>query len=260
METVRHDGRETAYRLVRPEADGQTALYVHGSGATHGVWAHQYGPEGPTHPAVALDLSGHGESDDVDTDPGSETLSAYGCDVAAVAKAVGADVLVGNSLGGAVVQHVLLDRDCDASAAVLAGSGAKLAVLPELRAWLAEDFERAVAFLHGEDRLFHDPSERAISRSRETMHDVGRAVTERDFLTCHAFDVRDRVGELGVPLLALVGEYDGLTPRSYHEYYAENAPDATLGVIEDAAHLAMVEQPAAFGATIRSFLGSSTPG
>lgn len=254
METVTHDGRETAYRLTRPEADGPTALYIHGSGGTHRVWAAQYGASGPTHPAAALDLSGHGDSEDIETDPGPETLRAYGSDVRAVAGAVGADVLVGNSLGGAVVQHVLLEGRFDPSAAVLAGSGAKLAVLEKLRAWLAEDFERAVEFLHGEDRLFHDADERTVGRSRETMRAVGRRVTERDFLTCHTFDVRDRVHELDLPLLALVGEYDRLTPRAYHEYHADHAPEATLATVEGAAHLAMVEQPGAFNSAVSTFL------
>ncbi|MFB6232620.1 MAG: alpha/beta fold hydrolase [Haloarculaceae archaeon] len=254
METVTHDGRETAYRLARPDAGGPTALYVHGSGGTHRVWAAQYGPDGPTHPAAALDLSGHGASSDVDTDPGPETLRAYAADVHAVTRAVGADVLVGNSLGGAVVQHVLLERAPDVSAAVLAGSGARLAVREDLRSWLAEDFERAIEFLHDPGALFHDAQRGTIARSRETMRDVGRAVTERDFTTCHTFDVLDRVGEIGVPLLALVGEHDRLTPRPYHEYYTETAPDATLAVVEDAAHLAMVERPEAFNGALAAFL------
>jgi pimeloyl-ACP methyl ester carboxylesterase len=257
METVIHDGRETAYRLARSGGAGPTALYVHGSGGTHRVWAAQYGPGGPTHPAAALDLSGHGASEDVGTEPGPGTLRAYAEDVDAVARAVGADVLVGNSLGGAVVQHVLLECEYDPAGAVLAGSGAKLAVREDLRTWLAEDFERAVEALHGADRLFHDADGETEAHSRETMHEVGRAVTERDFLTCHTFDVRDRVGELAVPLLALVGEYDRLTPRSYHEYYAEHAPEATLAVVEDAAHLAMAEQPEPFNAAVATFFAEA---
>ena len=98
METVTHDGRETAYRLARPEGPGPTTLYVHGSGGNHRLWAAQYGPDGPAHPAVAVDLSGHGESEDIDTDPGPATLSAYAADVAAVAEATDAAVLTGNSL------------------------------------------------------------------------------------------------------------------------------------------------------------------
>ena len=254
METVSHDGRETAYRHVRPGADGPTTLYVHGSGGTGQVWASQYGPDGPAHPAVAVDLSGHGESEDVEATP-ADTIEAYADDVCAVARATGVRVLVGNSLGGAVVLAVLLARDLPAEAAVLAGSGAKLAVADRLRRWLADDFEAAIEFLHGPDGLFHDPDPQVVERSKATMGAVGRRATERDFLACHAFDVRDRLGEISVPVLALVGEYDELTPPVSHEYLAANVQDGTMGTIENAAHLAMVEQPTAFNAALAAFLG-----
>jgi len=254
METVGHDGRETAYRLATPGAAGPTTLFVHGSGGTHRVWAAQYGPKGPVHPAVAVDLSGHGASADVATAPGPETLAAYTDDVVAVARATDAAVLVGNSLGGAVVLRAVLERELPVERVVLAGSGAKLAVREDLRTWLAEDFERALSWLHGEDRLFHDPADRLRERSLAQMRATGRAVTERDFLTAHRFDVRDRLDAVDVPLLALVGEHDGLTPVAYHEYLATAVPDGEVAVVPDAAHLAMVERPAAFGAALADFL------
>jgi pimeloyl-ACP methyl ester carboxylesterase len=256
MEYVSHHGRRTAYRLAQPDGSGPTILYVHGSGGNHRIWAAQYGPRGPSHPAAALDLSGHGDSEDVDTPPGTETLAAYADDVSAVADAVGADVLVGNSLGGAVVQHHLLDGNHSLSGAVLAGSGAKLAVTDSLREALGTEFEAAVDTLHGENMLFHDAHDRMVGQSRETMHAVGQAVTERDFLSCHTFDVRDRLEEIGVPVFAVVGEYDRLTPVEYHEYIAETVPDGRLAVLEEAAHLAMVERPAAFAASVGAFLDS----
>jgi len=256
MEVARHHGRETAYRLAGDDGgtDGLDVLYVHGSGATHRVWAAQYGPDGPSHPAAALDLSGHGDSDDLTTEPGQETLSAYARDVVAVAREIDADVLVGNSLGGAVAQHVALETEFDPSGLVLAGSGAKLAVTDDLREWLADDFERAVEFLHGDDMLFHDVDERTLDRSKSEMHETGRAVTRRDFLTCHAFDVRDRLDEIDAPTLAVVGEHDSLTPPAYHEYLVEHVPDCEYAAIEAAAHLAMAERPAAFNRTVREFL------
>jgi pimeloyl-ACP methyl ester carboxylesterase len=255
METVRHQGRETAYRLSDRGGDGPTLLFVHGSGGTHAVWKSQF-RLADDYPVAALDLSGHGDSDDIDAEPGYETLSAYVDDVVAVADATGASVLVGNSLGGAVVQSAVLERevDVDVDAMVLAGTGAKLAVLDDLLSWLADDFEEAVSFLHGEDRLFHDPDDRYVDLSRETMLEVGRAVTERDFLTSHRFDVRDSVGEVTVPALALVGEYDQLTPRHYHEFFAREMDDCELAVVEDAAHLAMLESPRAFNAALTDFL------
>mgnify|MGYP000017655035 FL=1 len=254
MEQVDHDGRVTAYRQTQPAASGSTALYVHGSGATHRVWGHQYAPSGPAHPAVALDLSGHGDSDDIDTEAGTPTLDAYADDVVAVGRETDADVLIGNSLGGAVAQWVALERDWTPEAIVLLGTGPELPVFEGLQEWLADDWDRAVEFLHERDRLFHDTDHEAASRSREQMETVGQAVTRRDFMTCHGFDVRERLGEIDVPVLAVCGEHDKLTPRAYHETLAHEIPDGEVSFVPDAAHLAMVEQAETFNDLLKEFI------
>jgi 3-oxoadipate enol-lactonase len=253
MQRLQHHGRETAYRRADRGGDGLTLLFVHGSGSDRRVWNHQLGMA-DDHTVVTVDLSGHGDSEDVAADPGYESLAAYTTDVAAVADAVDADVLVGNSLGGAVALEALLDRDLDVDAAVLADSGARLAVLDDLLRWLDEEFERAVEFLHGTDRLFHDADAELLERSRATMHETGRRVTARDFRTCHEFDVRGELDRIDVPLLALCGEHDRLTPPHYHEHLATSVPDGELALVEDAAHLPMLERPEAFEAALRDFL------
>jgi len=269
MEQVLHDGRTTAYRVADPTAAGPTTLYVHGSGSNHRVWGHQYGPDGPAHPAVALDLSGHGESDDIETEPGPETLSAYVDDVAAVARETGADVIVGHSLGGAVVLQLLLDGVHDPAGAVFADTGAKLAVHEEIRRLLAEDFPALVDLLHRDSRLLYGTDEpvadrtddstealtdvRVVDHSREALLSAGQRVTHRDFLTCHSFDVRDRLAELSLPALAIVGEHDSLTPPAYLEFLAEHIEGCRLATVEDAAHLSMLEQPRAFNRALAAF-------
>ncbi|MFC6824682.1 alpha/beta fold hydrolase [Halopelagius fulvigenes] len=253
MESVTHHGRETVYRTADRGGGGPTVLFVHGSGGTKDVWKSQL-RIADEYPVVALDLSGHGESDDADADAGYEALSAYVDDVLAVTEETGASVLVGNSLGGAVALTAVIEREVSLDALVLAGTGARLSVLDDLLAWLRDDFERAVEFLHEPDRLFHDPSEEYVEQSREAMLAAGRAVTERDFLTCHDFDVRGQLDDVDAPTLALVGEHDKLTPRSYHEYFVHELPDCELAVVEDAAHLAMLEAPTAFNAALTDFL------
>lgn len=262
MQVVHHDGRETAYRVADRGADGPTLVFVHGSGGTHEIWKSQLSRLSSDYRVVALDLSGHGESSDVPAADGPTARARYVEDVVAVTGAVDGDVLIGNSLGGAVVIAALLDADAnpdsgpEVEAAVLAGSGAKLAVIEDLRAWLATDFDRAIAFLHGEDMLFHDPDPRLEAVSRECMRAVGRRVTERDFLASHTFDERDRIDRISVPTLALTGEYDGLTPPVYHEYLADEIPDAEWTTVPDAAHLSMLEAPERFNGALREFLGA----
>jgi len=253
METVTHHGRETAYRRHDRGGDADPILFVHGSGGSHAVWKSQ-ARLAEDRPVVALDLSGHGESDDVAAEPGYEALSAYVDDAVAVAEATDARILCGNSLGGAIVMTALLERDMDLDAVVLAGTGARLAVLDDLLRWLRDDFERAIEFLHGPHRLFHDPDDRLIDASSETHHPAGRAVTVRDFRTCHEFDVRGRLDGIDTPTLAVVGEYDALTPPWYHEALAERIPDAEWTTVDDAAHLAMLERPAAFNEALTDFL------
>ena len=253
MHTVEHHGRETAFRLRGEDADGPGLLCVHGSGGTREVWTGQSGLARRT-PVAALDLSGHGDSDDVAAAGGPDALEAYAADVVAVAEATDSSVLVGHSLGGAVALWVALEHDLALDGLVLAGTGARLAVLEDLLVWLRDDFDRAIEFLHGPDRLFHDADERALDRSRAVMRDTGRAVVQRDFRTCHEFDVRGRLGEVDVPTLAVVGEHDGLTPPRYHEYLAEGIPECDLTVLDDAAHMAMIERPDAFNDAVEAFL------
>ena len=255
MHRITHDGRETAYRRVDGDGGGPTVLYVHGSGSDHRCWIQQYRPQGPSHPAVALDLSGHGKSDDIETDAGQETLAAYADDVAAVAREENPEILVGHSLGGAVVFETLLTERYRPEAVVFAGTGAKLAVHESIRTMLREDFDAVVEALHG-GLLFHELEGSIAQESQKALLAAGQVVTQRDFLTCHTFDVRDRLEEITVPTLALVGEHDQMTPPSYHEYLAENIPDCAYAVVEDAGHLAMLEQPTAFNAAVSAFIDS----
>ena len=255
MHTVSHDGRGTAFRRGPTDGtDGVGLLCVHGSGGTSALWDAQLKGLGEADPVAALDLSGHGASDDVDVEAGAPALSAYAEDVVAVARAADASVLVGNSLGGAVALEVALDSDFDPDALVLVGTGAKLAVDEDLRSMLAEDFEAAVEFLHQPEMVFRDAEGPHVERSMALMRETGRAVTERDFLTCHAFDVRDRLGEIEVPALAITGEHDRLTPPKFHAYLAEGLPNGRQATIPEAAHLSMVERPVAFAEAVRAFL------
>ncbi len=253
MQTVSVNLRTIAFRSVDLGGSDRTLVFVHGSGGNKAIWKSQH-RLADRYQIVTLDLSGHGASDDVSTPPGPDTLSAHVADLAAVSQAVQADVLVGNSLGGAVVMQALIDEAVAPEAAVLVGSGAKLAVLQQLRTWLAEDFDRAIEFLQGENRLFADPDEALEAASKAAMRDCGRAVTERDFLTAHHFDVRDRLSEIAVPTLAVCGERDQLTPVRYHAYLAKNIEHGAFATVPNAAHLVMLDRPTAFNHALASFV------
>ena len=257
MHTLVHHGRETAYRVSDRGGQGPTVCFVHGSGGSSAVWKAQHRMN-DGYPVVTLDCSGHGDSEDADTRPGFETLDAYADDVLAVIEETNADVLVGHSLGGAVVQHLLLERSVDLDGIVLTGTGARLPVPVELRSLFEgddrESLDAVIEYLHEPGRLFAEPDEDRRAVSAAALRECGLNVHRRDFQTCHTFDVRDRLDDVTLPTLAVVGRADQLTPPWYHRQLATTLPDCAFAAIEDAGHLLMLERPSAFNRAVERFL------
>jgi 3-oxoadipate enol-lactonase/4-carboxymuconolactone decarboxylase len=72
-----------------------------------------------------------------------------------------------------------------------------------------------------------------------------------------AFDVRDRLGEVGARVLAVAGAEDVATPVADLQLLAAGIPDASLVVLAGAAHLAPIERPEAVADLLLRHLGPS---
>ena len=70
-----------------------------------------------------------------------------------------------------------------------------------------------------------------------------------------AFDFRSRLGEIAAPTLVVVGAEDVATPPAEARLLAAGIPEARLVVLDAAAHLPNVEQPAAFNRELLEHLG-----
>ena len=81
-------------------------------------------------------------------------------------------------------------------------------------------------------------------------------IVHGDFTACDEYNVMERVAEIELPSLVLCGTDDVLTPPKFSEYLCENMPAASLDMIEDAGHMAMVEQPLRVGESIHRFVCS----
>jgi proline iminopeptidase len=75
--------------------------------------------------------------------------------------------------------------------------------------------------------------------------------------TLKDYDGRGRLGQIQAPTLFTGGEYDEATPAACRDF-AAMVPNARVEVIADASHMAFVEQPEAYMATVRSFFASLT--
>lgn len=67
-------------------------------------------------------------------------------------------------------------------------------------------------------------------------------------------DQRERLSDIAVPTLVLVGADDRLTPPNLAQEMAEAIGPATLGVVPECGHLATIERPESVNRALRAFL------
>jgi pimeloyl-ACP methyl ester carboxylesterase len=222
-----------------------TLVFIHGAGCTGDVFARQRDafPGG-----IALTLPGH-------TTPGEPASIAEFADAvfAAVdASALDAVVLCGSSMGGAVAIECALRRDPRVRGVVLLGSGAKLRVAPAIIEGIERDFEATARSAAG--YFFAEPTPERIDGVLAMMRAVGPAQTARDYRACDAFDRVERLSEIDVPVLAVTGENDVMTPPKFAHFIADRVPGAAARIVPGAGHLVMLERPADTNEAIRAFV------
>lgn len=166
-------------------------------------------------------------------------------------------VLCGHSMGGAVAIQTALRKNAHVRGLVLLGSGAKLRVAPAILQGLQNDFEAAIAQVAR--FFFADATPERVEWAKASMRQVGAAQTYADFAVCDAFDALDRLSEITVPLLALTGESDKMTPPKFAQALADRVPGAQARIVPGAGHFVMVEQPAETNTAIGTFLAGLPP-
>jgi len=136
---------------------------------------------------------------------------------------------------------------------VLVGTGARLKVAPALLEALAEG--RMDPFFV---RLSFSPraNPELIEEYIASQADVPANTFYQDFLACSVFDVTQRVGEIKLPTLIVVGLDDKMTPLKLSHFMHENIKGSQLVTIENAGHMTMIEQPEELNKAINSFVSA----
>lgn len=242
-------GSEQIYFIER--GDGLPVIFVHGAGSSHLIWGAQARSLGEAARAIALDLPGHNRS----SGTGRDSIDAYRDLLCAFLDAFGVEraVIVGHSMGGAIVQSFALAFPDRVAALALIGTGARLRVLPALldaESPIFVDVLRKVtqeSFAAGADVVL-------VQKAEAQLLACDPYVVRGDYAACNAFDVMDRIGAIGVPTLILCGAEDRMTPPKYSEFLASKISGARLEVIANAGHQVMIEQPAAVNRALSQFV------
>lgn len=229
-------------------------LFVHGAGGNGEIWERQAEFFRGKHSVFRLDLPGHGGSDP----RGEDRISSYAEWVRLSSEklfAARSFVLVGHSMGGAIVLELALYPPEGLKGIVLVGSGAKMAVTHAIFQMLSETPE---AFFETIDQSAFSSAAPMALRARfvRVTRQCPPPVIFNDFKACDHFDIRNRLPEIKLPTLVLCGEEDQLTPVKYSRYLHENITTSRLILIPHAGHMVMAEQPDMLNKAIESFLSS----
>ncbi len=269
--------RGLTYRVERFDCGGTPDIFlIHGFTGRAESWDHLAERlRSAGRRPVAVDLPGHGGTD-VAEDLGRYTLPAIAGDLAAIIETLGEAPLdlLGYSMGGRVALQLALDHPRQVRRLILesASPGIPDADARVVRARSDQDLARLLdtegitAFVDRWERvpLFASQAElpaaeRERLRALRLSHDPqGLARSLRGGGQGVAPALHDRLGELAMPVLVIVGERD----ERYQTIGAELARSvrcAQLVIVPEAGHTVHLESPVRFASAVDRFLGGSTP-
>jgi pimeloyl-ACP methyl ester carboxylesterase len=253
---------------------GPPVVFIHGLSGSWQNWLEQLPVFARDHRVVALDLPGFGAS------PMPEeriSIPGYGRLVVALLDELGIDhaAIVGNSMGGFIgaemaiaapsrVERLTLVSAAGLSIADLRNESA-LAVLRKLdrrlaayAGWLGTRSSAITSRRRARQMVFrlvaHRPELLSGALVSEQVRGSGKPgfVAALDALT--DYPIRDRLGEIGCPVLIVWGARDLLVPVRDADVFERLIPNSRKVVWPDTGHMAMLERPAAFNALLEAFL------
>jgi pimeloyl-ACP methyl ester carboxylesterase len=229
-----------------------TIVFIHGAGGSSVFWRAQVDALAEQANTIAIDLPGHGQSDG----NGHDRIEDYARGVMEFINAIEAPrpIPCGLSLGGAIVQQLLLDSPDLFKAGILISSGSKLKVAPEIFDTIEKDVNSYVDMMA---KLVASKSTDP-DRVKGFKDDTARCKSEvliQDFRACDRFDIMQRMGAITSPVLVVSAEDDQVTPPKYGDFMEKSIAKASRVHIMEAGHIVPMEKPEEVNRAIMEFLG-----
>jgi 3-oxoadipate enol-lactonase len=254
-------GQRVSYLTLDAEVAGPVALLVHGSGVSARYWVEQLRGLAPAARAVALDLPGHGQSDDA-LEPG---LEHYVEVVRGFVETLGVGpvIAVGHSLGGTVALALAARCPAAVRGLVLLSACARLPRTEAPAQWLLPflpgPLRKVVFFMTAKRLLFGPGAPAGATRlGLQELRACHPRTLARDLAIARAMDLRDAARELRVPTLILCGSRDQVTPPELSRELHALVAKSRLVVIEGAGHMLLMETPVIVNREIAAFAEALT--
>jgi pimeloyl-ACP methyl ester carboxylesterase len=238
-----------------------TLVFIHGAGSNADFWHEQRAAFSDAH---YLNLPGHGPVDGSRLPAGRlRSIEDYASWVESYVRDEGLQnvALNGHSMGGGVTLTLALRRPYWLRAIILTGTGARLRVLPQLLELLRTVYPAAVdliierSFAPAQGELTYAQKVRRNGTRRRLLR-TPREITLADYQACDRFDVMDRVAEIDLPTLCIVGAQDMMTPPKYSRYLRERIEGSRLKVIDGAGHMLPLEKPNDYNRALAAYLAA----
>ena len=254
-------GRRISYLTLAAEIAGPLIVLIHGSGVSARYWVEQLRGLAPPGHAVALDLPGHGQSDDA-LDPSAEHYADVVGDFVE-ALGVGPAIAVGHSLGGAVALALAARRPAVLRGLVLLSACARLPATETPAQWLLPflpgPLRKALFFMTAKRLLFAPcASAGAIGLGMQELRACRPQTLARDIAIARRMDLTEPARTLRLPTLILCGSRDQVTPPELSRELNALVAGSRLVVIEGAGHMAQIEAPAVVNREIAAFADAVT--
>jgi len=241
--------------------DASIVVLSHSLGSGMVMWNPQLEALQPYYRVLTYDMRGHGESD---APEGAYTLDQLAADVIGLLDALGINAahFVGLSIGGMIGQCLGLNYANRLKSLVLCDTAP---VIPEEARPMFKEREQTArekgmpALVEGTlQRWFTSSYLKTNSPAIDPIRKQFLATPVAGFIGCSeailGLDYIERLSEIQLPSLIIVGEDDPGTPVAASEAIHDRIPNSQLEILPSAAHLSNIEQAELFNACLLRFL------
>jgi len=237
------------------------AVFLHGAGMDHTVWALQtrsFAHHGRS--VLALDLPGHGASEGPALSGISE-MAEWVLEALRIAGARKARI-AGHSMGALVALEAAARGGATVEGLALLGFVPEMGVHPDLLEAARKGAHAALDFMvswsfDAQARFGHTPAP-GLWLTGEAMRLLERspaASLAADLAACAAYkSSAEAAAKIRCPTLFLLGAEDRMTPAAKGRAFAEHMAGARVTVLPGIGHMMMIEEPVATLAALKTIL------
>ncbi len=231
-------------------AHRQSLVFIHGSGSNSGVWVHQYGRLHSLFNIAAVNLPGHGSSGGHPAD----SIAGYVENVKDMLDVLALErpVLIGHSMGAAIVLGLAAKYPQIMAGVVLLGGGVTLPVNPDILDGL-ERQPNLVLDMICKFSLAKENRPKLFDALRANLSETDIGVIASDMQACNKADLTPDLPNIRVPALVICGAQDKMTPPAASEKIAAGIKGAKLLLVDGAGHMVMMEKPDNVNDAVKEF-------